>query len=62
MLLHMGQKAVKKECMKQSYCGDLVYKREHSPKHEGRIQTYLFSACACDELFYLHTWVAEFHS
>lgn len=22
----------------------------------------LFFACACDELFYLHIWAAEFHS
>lgn len=35
---------------------------EQRPKHEDRIQMYLFSACACDELFYLHIWAAEFHS
>lgn len=62
MLLYMGHKAVRNESIKQSYHEDLVYNREHRPKYNGRIQTYLFSACACDELFYLHTWAAEFHS
>lgn len=41
---------------------DLIYYRKHRPKHESNIQTYLFSACACDELFYLHIWAAVFHS
>lgn len=42
--------------------GDLTYSRGYRAKEESVTQTDLFCACACDELFYLHIWAAEFRS